>query len=413
MRARYDLLVLSSLLLLSACGGGGSSGSSNSGGTPGTPTIRPTKTATLTETPGGPTHTPKPTRTPTSTELPGANTHTPKPTQTPQPPLVLYVRANGNDDNDGMTKETAFKTVVRAAQVLRPSTTVYVGPGHYRGRVAITGVSGTASQPVELIADRKGEHTGDAPGDVIIDADGDIIAVNITKSPYVTVDGFLVTGAVPQTTPKAAGLGIQVRSASNNATVQNCVIGNAGPSDGLRVDGSSDVLVFNNLIFENDRGVIVSGDSPRVRIINNTIANQQRAGLLLTQKGGVAPVDATVTNNIIQGNENNIAIQIDQGPPSSQAGYKGNYNLVFEPGAGDQSKVYSPSNARGMSDINADALFLNVGQGDVHLAPGSPAINKGTNGIGADLVAELFKRSTTEDGAVDKTPLDMGYHYPR
>jgi hypothetical protein len=406
MRRLCGLLFLSCVLLISACG-------SSSNDPSGTPTPRPTRTTTRTETPGGPTHTPKPTRTPTRTELPGANTHTPKPTQTPGPPQTLYVRTNGNDDNPGTSPEQALKSVTRAAQLLRPGTTVYVGPGHYRGRVSINGVSGTGAEPIELIADTKGVHTGDAPGTVVLDANGDIVTLIVTKSPFLTVDGFLITGAVPKTTPKASAVGVQVRSASHNATIRHCIIGNGGPADGLRVDGSSDVLVFDNLIFENDRGIIISGDSQRARVVNNTIANHLRAGLLLTQKAGVAPAGATVTNNIIQGNENNVGVQIDQGPPSSQAGYSGNYNLVFEPGAGDQSKVYNPANARGVADVNADARFLNVDQGDVHLAADSPALNKGSNGIGAELVAELFKRSTTEDGGVDKTPPDMGYHYPR
>ena len=42
----------------------------------------------------------------------------------------------------------------------------------------------------------------------------------------------------------------------------------------------------------------------------------------------------------------------------------------------------------------------------------SPAINKGSDAIDASLVSALLARSTQADGSLDKTPPDMGYHYP-
>jgi len=117
-------------------------------------------------------------------------------------------------------------------------------------------------------------------------------------------------------------------------------------------------------------------------------------------------------NNIIQQNGNGRAIQVDDGPPSAEEGYQGNFNLVFEPDAMDQTTAYLPTTVRGLNDVNADAQFVNLDQGDVHLDPASPAVNAGSDDIDAGLLEELQKRSTSADGARDRSPVDLGYHYP-
>jgi parallel beta-helix repeat protein len=374
--------------------------------TPATPAA--TKTRRPTETPGGPTRTRRP------TETPGGPTKTPAPTATLGPPQVLYVRANGSDANSGTAPDQALKTIVQAAKLLRPGTTVYVGPGRYTGRVAITGVTGAATAPIALLADPTGVQTGDRAGVVTLDAGGDAVALIVTKSPYVTADGFLITGAKPRVTPEpVTATAVQIRSGSDHATISNCVIANGATADGIRIDGSDAALLFNNLIFANDRGITITGAASDARVINNTIVSNERTGILLAQKSGAAPTDATVTNNIVQENGNLVAISIGEGPPSSLSGYAGDYNLVFEPDAADQTTAYRPSTIRGDQDINADALFVNLPQGDVHLATGSPAIDQGSDRIGDALVSALLQRSTAESGGKDQRPVDIGYHYPR
>jgi hypothetical protein len=376
---RCATLLAVGCLALAACGGGSSGDSS--GATPKDTFLPGRTTPTRTARTGGPPGTP------TATPLPGEG-------------QTLYVRSGGNDANPGTAPEAALKTLAAAAKLLRPGATVYVGSGRYQGRVEITGVAGTETSPVRLIADTAGTHTHDRPGPVSIDAAGDTVALILTKSPYVSVEGFLITGAAPKETPRVSATAVQIRSNSHHATMRDSIIANGTEADGVRVTASSDALIFDNIIFSNDRGVVVSGDAPRTRIINNTIVEHLRTGIVLTQSNGVAPSDTTVTNNIIQGSENNIAISVNEGPPSALDGYDGNHNLVFEPGVEDQTSIYRPAEIRG-------------GQGDVRLAAGSPAINKGSNDIGADLLNALFKRSATVDGTADKTPVDLGYHYPR
>jgi parallel beta-helix repeat protein len=409
-------------VVVGGCGGGNGGGADPTATRrSGTPTNTPTRggnpQATSTPTPGS-----QGTRTRTTPGGQMTRTHTPTPggevTRSPtggsSEPQTLYVRESGNDDNPGTSPDAALRTMTRVAQMLRPGTTVHVGPGEYVGRIAISGVAGTAALPVEILADEDGSETGDAPGAVTLDAGGATAALVITRSPFLTIDGFVIRGALPQTTPeRVAATGIGLRTESDDVTIRNCVIVNDGSSDGIRVDASNRVLVFNNLLFQNDRGILITGDSQGTRVINNTIAVHQRNGIAVTQRAGVAPSDTEVVNNVIQGNENNLAISVDEGPPSSVPGYSGDFNLAFEPGLEDQSTIYRPAEVRGEADVNADALFVNAEQGDVHLDPASPAIDAGTDTIGPALVNALRQRGTEPDGAADVGAVDMGYHYPR
>lgn len=75
-----------------------------------------------------------------STVAPGATTH-------------LWVDAQaGNDINDGLSREQAFRSIQRAAEVAGPGTTVHILPGIYRESV-IPAMSGSATEPVLYTAE--------------------------------------------------------------------------------------------------------------------------------------------------------------------------------------------------------------------------------------------------------------------
>ena len=82
------------------------------------------------------------------------------------------------------------------------------------------------------------------------------------------------------------------------------------------------------------------------------------------------------------------------------------------PDLGDQTKTYRPSVLQGPDDINEDALFVDIEDGDFRLTLDSPAIDAGTNAIGPELLSQLFDGSTSPTGQFDSPPVDLGYHYP-
>jgi hypothetical protein len=328
----------------------------------------------------------------------------------PPPIQTLYVRATGNDDNDGLTPATAFKTVANAALQLKPGRTIYVGPGRYRGRVQIAGVDGSAAKPGRIIADPTGERTGDAPGDVILDGAGELFAVRIQNAAFITIDGFIITGA--QDAPDATASAVRVQGASANATIQHCVINNGRPVDGIRIEGASDALIFNNLIVDNNAGVVIRGRAPRAQVINNTIANNASFGIRIVASRTDAPTDATLRNNIVQDSGNNVSIDVDTGPPSAVDSYSGDFNLAFVAVLGDQATTYRPANIRGPHDVNLEAGFVDPTAGDFHLGDESRAIDAGSGAIDHELLDQLLQRTSAESGALDAPPVDLGYHYP-
>jgi parallel beta-helix repeat protein len=334
-------------------------------------------------------------------------------------PQIFYVRPDGSDDNDGLSPDDAFRTPFRAVDGLVAGDVVYVAPGVYPVPPAapneprptevaeIREVVGTAAQPVMIVADSTGLMTGTSPGDVVIDGQEGSIGLRVTRSSYVILDGFRIVGARGNN-----GAGVQVRINSNNVTVRHNVITDC--ADGVRVENSTDPLIFNNLIYDNDnRGIRVSNGSVRARIFNNTIVDNRDRGIAIggANADNVAPTGATVRNNIVQDNSN-VSIAIEDGPPSALDGYSGNFNLVFYPDLADQTKTYRPTTIIGANDVNTDALFVNRAAGDFHLRPDSPAIDAGTGNIGDTLASSLFDRTTQSDAATDEPPADIGYHYP-
>jgi hypothetical protein len=400
MRRSVPLLLVL-CLCLAACGGGSSTPTPKATDTPDpnatrTNTRTPHSTRTATQT-GGPTHTP--TRT-------GGPTNTPRPTKTPGPPVTLYVRQSGSDGNSGLSPDNALKTIGEAVNLLTPGSTLYVGRGTYNESVQLTRIIGTADQPVQVIADRFGSHTTDTVGDVIIDADDSkSFAVLVTESPYLTFDGFFLRG-LPAVN---GGVMLRARSTSDHFTVRNCVIANAALADGIRIDNSASALVFNNLVYGADRGIVVSGGSNSTRIINNTVALTARAGISLAARDSVSPSGVSLLNNIVQAADAGTDIDAT----GAGAGYVGDYNLVFQPDATDQTTAYKPASARGDHDINRDASFVNVDVGDLHLNGDSPAINASAVRLDSSLQQILLLRTTTADNALDRPPIDLGYHYPR
>jgi hypothetical protein len=419
---RLYVVLFGCCLLVAGCGGIGGGGG---------PAATPTHvhvghgTPRPTITPGGPTFTPKPTHTRVPTITPGGPTLTPHPTKTPGGPTrtptatiipgsvpQLFVRISGNDGNDGQSPDTAVQTLSRALKMVAPGTTVYVGPGQYSGLVTVHGFGATAGFPLRLVADTKGTHTGDAPGPVELDAGGAVSSMIIENSTNVVVDGFTLTGAMPQVLPKKlTASAIELRAGSDHSTVRNCVIIGNGQADGMRIRASG-VLAFNNLITNIFHGVEISGSVTGVTLINNTIAITGGTGVSLTLNAGAAPSGTILKNNIIQ-ESHKVSILVDQGPPTALQGYDSSFNLVFQPNFGtNQDRDYLPIRARGANDINEDAQFVRSSGGDFHLKPTSPAIDAGDDNIDSTLLNTLFMRSTTSDGKPDKSPVDIGYHYP-
>ena len=65
----------------------------------------------------------------------------------PAEPRVYHVAPDGNDDNDGQSREQAFKTICRAAAQVGPGNTVIIAAGDYPETVRIR-AAGTPERPI-------------------------------------------------------------------------------------------------------------------------------------------------------------------------------------------------------------------------------------------------------------------------
>ena len=66
---------------------------------------------------------------------------------------TYYVAPTGSDGNPG-TQAAPFRTIQKAASVVKPGSTVHVAPGTYAESI-ITTVSGTASARIRYVSDTK------------------------------------------------------------------------------------------------------------------------------------------------------------------------------------------------------------------------------------------------------------------
>ncbi|MGE0756793.1 MAG: right-handed parallel beta-helix repeat-containing protein, partial [Pirellulaceae bacterium] len=113
-----------------------------------------------------------------------------------------YVRATGDDTKSGRSPASAFRTLTKAASVVTPGETVYVGAGTFTGVVELSNKAGTVTDKIQFLADTTGAKTGDA-GDVIVDG-----AFYLRYSSYIVVDGFSVAtaGSRPSWSTALAGV---------------------------------------------------------------------------------------------------------------------------------------------------------------------------------------------------------------
>jgi parallel beta-helix repeat protein len=332
---------------------------------------------------------------------------------------TFYVRQSGSDgpETSGTNPSSAFKTVgFAASRAAGAGDTVVVGPGVYREGNIKTRGGGFPDDPVVLYADRSGRLTGDAPGEVMIDASGFENGFKLSDRPWVVVNGFTVTNAEEE--------GIAIRNESDSCVVTNCVVF-SNRRDGIRVRDSIDVIVFNNLVYDNARhGVEFEGEGTIVRptvgssggvIINNTLYANGADGIRIEE---VLPSpNMLVLNNVVTENTG-VGINLKEG---SAEGFVGQWNLNT-----DGYNTSEVSHAR--LDMSVAPLFIAPAGADGHLGGIGHAdddfrlrqLAAGQSVESAAVDASPIRpkklgmgraASTRIDGAPDKGAVDIGFHF--
>ena len=318
---------------------------------------------------------------------------------------TIYVRTSGDDAQSGTTPQQAVRTLGYAATLARAGDRIVVAPGVYHEGNISPAVFGHIS----FIADRRGTRIGEPPGDVVIEASGFSSGFELNHTVAATIDGFVIYGAVNA---------IYVKSQSDQVVVSNNVVcGNSG--NGIYVQDSKNVTVFNNLVYANEMtGILITGNvsgSSGARIINNTVYQNGNRGIFF---GGttIGSPGGLVINNISAENAT-AGVQVNA---TSQDGYLSGGNVVAD--------RFASGTPMDPTDVRADPVFVSNPAGadgqlggpafaddDFHLSQrraGQPITSPAVD-AGSDFARRLkLNRATTRtDSRPDGGFVDAGYHY--
>jgi parallel beta-helix repeat protein len=218
------------------------------------------------------------------------------------PPLTCatgtayYVSTSGNNNNAG-TIANPWRTVGKAAQAaLKPCDTVYVRGGIYNETSVWFSRSGTATQPIRILAYPSEVPVMDGTG---LNIPNGYAMIGITGN-YVTVSGFEL---------KNGSLGMDIGGANDTVSKMNIHhMGNTGiyargdyvVIDGNRVSYTSMSQYYNPKTEAWGMGINATGNTAAIKhaiLRNNTVFNVYGEGLSSTRADGTL-----IENNVVYDN---------------------------------------------------------------------------------------------------------------
>ncbi len=283
---------------------------------------------------------------------------------------TYFVRQNGKDwGGNGKTPETAFATVLRAAQVMDNSDSIVIGPGSYSSSVLIADRWGNATNNLSIIGDESGKLTGDKPGAVVLTP----IAASETALTFSRCKRLKVTGI----TFVGPGQGIKFDKCSF-VNIQRCTFDSL--SRGVAVENGYVIDILSSVFTRNTLGIFIKG-SKMVFVKHVSVAGSTTAGILILQSGSGGISMSIFANN----NSNFVADDI-----SAPSWYSNDNVLTGITGPWGAvptiANVYEWSAATGQDrhSVYVAPAFVDAKKYDLHIDPkitwggGLPGMNVGT-----------------------------------
>jgi parallel beta-helix repeat protein len=315
----------------------------------------------------------------------------------------LYVSPNGSDSNPG-TEEEPFRTILRAAQVVTPGTTVHVAPGLYTGGFKTT-ASGSAEARIVY------ESTEKWGAKIVPPLNSNSSTAWQNRGNFIDIVGFEVDGSqyqggakwlsgiysggsyvslranhvhhvandVPCDSAGGAGIGVDGYYHGTKSEVVGNSAHDIGPENCRFVHGiyvSTSATVKNNIVYRiSGAGIHLWHDANNVLITGNTITASD-AGIIVG--GGdfyhsQGPNDRTqVVNNIVYDNKTGI---VEQGATGKHNSYRN--NLVYQNNGGDWKLSDGMTHSATVAAPPGFVSYDRKGTPDFRLSNKSPAVGKG------------------------------------
>lgn len=373
-----------------------------------------------------------------STLLSGCGGYTHDAVSTPPPntsPSDVYVATTGSDSNDG-SSASPWRSIAHAATAVAPGDTVHVLPGAYNESVFLD-ISGTSTQRIRFISDTPlaAQVTGDGSGNPafqIRKADyADIVGFEVTNvngfigieslASYSRITGNLVhnvSGGCKLGQLTLGGAGINLAFPGHDVDVIGNVIHDVGDylnphgceaTHGIYVENASSPNIggystraWNNIIYRNESDGITSWHCASQMVLANNLSFENgRAGISVgASDSGCTNNNSVVNNNILIHNGYHDSCTFTD-PAQCPIGNHSGSGGIYEVGSTGPNNTYwndlSYQNLfNGMADdtihlltgtqqsaiIGIDPQLVNYqpdGTGNYHLTPLSPAVDKGTS----------------------------------
>ena len=285
---------------------------------------------------------------------------------------TVYVDTKGNDNADGLSRATAFRTINKSIDASANGDTIEVNEGRYTEKLVFCNDDYRYAGP-EMLRYVKSKDPNDfnVVAATIIDGNGASIVVRLCMLTTTQLNGLTITGgdigirteqgAIPlirnciiRNNNKA---GIMVYQSTTNIT--NCIIHDNGVVGILTL--SAWCAAKNCLIYDNNEGIEIGGSMTTGTFLNNTIVNNKSFGI---KRIGDPKQIMSISNCIIWDNNEDLA----------------DCNATY-------SCIKNKSDANGTDNITSDPCFVNPRKKDFHISPKSPCVNAGdSNGEYTDQV---------------------------
>ena len=297
---------------------------------------------------------------------------------------TYYVRPDGNDQANGLTKTTPLKTLQQAARAVNAGDQIVLAPGRYGGGAVIAERFAADGAALTIAGDESGKLTGTAPGAVVIEADdASTVALHLYRCRAIKVSGLTFRGS---------GQGLKIGHCQD-VLVERCSF--EGLSDGLAIANSTGVKVQSCVAARCTIGLFLR-NLVDTRVAHVTVAHSTSAGLVALQCG-----PGMVVNSIFAGN--NTSLVADE---ISAANWSSDHNVLQ--GAcgtwGEVPTVANPYEWTAASDQDRHSIYVapafrDPEHLDLHIAPqvtwpgGLPGMNVGVvlDNLGTDRDGKPFR----------------------